>query len=286
MSRIKGSIPWNKGLTKELDSRVAQYVRNSGRTRKGRRGWSHGLTKEIDPRVTKISKGKMGHMVTQETRDKISASKKGVNLNLSVDDLAKRSLRIMGDENPMRRLSEESRLRFKLRSSLSHKGQYRPLRLRMMSSLLLKGKKRPKWVADKLRDTYNKPEMKERCRQIFLARWRDPIFAKKITEAQNRKPNKAELLLLALLDEYFSSEWQYVGDGKLIISGKCPDYMNINGKKQLIELYGNWWHRYDNPEDRINYFKQFGYSTLVIWENELKNKPRLLDKITEFNRIN
>lgn len=44
----KGHIPWNKGLTKETDSRVL----NSG-FQKGYKHWSKGLTKETDERVKK-----------------------------------------------------------------------------------------------------------------------------------------------------------------------------------------------------------------------------------------
>lgn len=64
----KGRIPWNKGLTKETDSRVAENVtaivqmaKNKTRTpwNKGKTGlqsaWNKGLTKDTDARLAEIS---------------------------------------------------------------------------------------------------------------------------------------------------------------------------------------------------------------------------------------
>ena len=59
--------------------------------------------------------------------------------------------------------------------------------------------------------------------------------------------------------------------------------MNINGRKSLIELYGDYWHKNDNPQDRIDHFKQFGFDTLVIWEKELKDQEMLVNKLQNFH---
>ena len=40
---------------------------------------------------------------------------------------------------------------------------------------------------------------------------------------------------------------------------------------------------YGCGKERINYFKKFGYSVLIIWENELKNIEQLKNKIKKFN---
>lgn len=93
------------------------------------------------------------------------------------------------------------------------------------------------------------------------------------------KSVKLETYFLSLLDSYFPNEWKYVGDGQVIIDGKCPDFINVNGKKEIIETYGNYWHRNDNPQDRIDKFAKFGYKTLVIWENELQDTASAVSKI-------
>lgn len=62
---LKGRIPWNKGLTKETDERIKKTSeKNTSR-------------KVIITWGDKISKAKMGHVVTEKTRKKISNSKKG-----------------------------------------------------------------------------------------------------------------------------------------------------------------------------------------------------------------
>ncbi len=77
--------------------------------------------------------------------------------------------------------------------------------------------------------------------------------------------------------------YKYVGNGEVIIGFKNPDFINVNGEKKVIELYGDYWHRNDNPQDRIDHFKKYGFDCLVIWERELKNKDSLLIKLKEFN---
>ena len=37
-----------------------------------------------------------------------------------------------------------------------------------------------------------------------------------------------------------------------------------------------------DPKDRINYFKNYGYDTLIIWESELKNVDNLKNKLGVF----
>ena len=58
--------------------------------------------------------------------------------------------------------------------------------------------------------------------------------------------------------------------------------MNVNGKKLLIELYGDYWHKGQDPQDRINLFKRYGWDTLVIWEHELKNINKVEFRIHRF----
>lgn len=97
------------------------------------------------------------------------------------------------------------------------------------------------------------------------------------------KPNKPEKFLLRLLNDLHPGEWKYTGDFSMTINGKCPDFVNCNGQKKIIELFGHYWHRGQNPQERIDVFKPFGYETLVIWEHELKNIENLIEKINAFH---
>ena len=96
------------------------------------------------------------------------------------------------------------------------------------------------------------------------------------------RPNKKEEELQNLLNTAFPDEWKYIGNGKIIINGKRPDFINTNGKRAIIEFFGDYWHRNDNPQDRIDIFQEVGYSTLVIWEHELKFPNKILEKIGEW----
>jgi len=139
---------------------------------------------------------------------------------------------------------------------------------------------------------------REKGREAFNKLWEDPKFREKMIKVNQdnlknpeiRKrmlscdcPNKSEKYLRDLLDEMYPNEWMFVGDGKIKIDNKYPDFININGKKLIIELYGDYWHKNDDPLDRIKTFKPYGYNTLVIWESELKNDlDNIKNKIKEF----
>lgn len=98
------------------------------------------------------------------------------------------------------------------------------------------------------------------------------------------KPNRYEVRLGEILGELFPEQWKYVGNGEVVIGGKCPDFVNINGKKQIIELYGEYWHKGEDPKERINHFGRYGYSSLILWAKELrpKNTIHLQEKLLSF----
>lgn len=98
-------------------------------------------------------------------------------------------------------------------------------------------------------------------------------------------PNKSELKLLDILNDTYPNEWKFVGDGSFIIDGKCPDYINCNNKKLIIELFGERWHEKSEEEQRKEIFKKFGYNTLIIWFKELKNIEKLKEKLKLFNNL-
>jgi len=126
-------------------------------------------------------------------------------------------------------------------------------------------------------------EHRKKLSEKKLNQWKEDKYVKMMMMAHHLYPNKPETFLSELLNNLIPNEYKYVGDGQCIIGGKCPDFLNINGQKKLIELYGDYWHRGQNEQDRIDYFKQYGFDTLIIWERELKNMELLRDKITQYN---
>jgi len=118
--------------------------------------------------------------------------------------------------------------------------------------------------------------------EAVRAKWQDAEWRQRQVEAISRsctkKPNKPELKLQAILDKYFPDEWQYTGDGFHIIGGFAPDFTNCNGKKQLIELFGDYWHSslaspdwHQTELGKIMSYNSLGYRCLIIWEHELKD---------------
>ncbi len=108
----------------------------------------------------------------------------------------------------------------------------------------------------------------------------------------NRKPTKPEHRLWGILNSVFPNEWQYTGNGSVILNGRNPDFVNTNGKKLIIELFGTYWHGRkvtgNTPDKEVQLrreaYAQFGYNTLIIWENELTDHEKVLAKIDKFSK--
>jgi hypothetical protein len=121
------------------------------------------------------------------------------------------------------------------------------------------------------------PEVKNR----ILSRW---------FECSDRKPNETENYVTSLIQKSRPTDFIYSGDGVIWIAGKNPDWFNINGKKQVIEFLGTYWHgekltgriKEQEEEYLINHYKRYDYSCLIIWESELKNPDKIIDKIRFF----
>ena len=202
----------------------------------------------------KISMSLMGRERPEEVRKKISLTHKTrqVNLGRKISEETKLKLR---QANLGKKLSEET----KQKLQLIGKGRIVSNETKIKMSLSKKGK-----------TPWNKG--------IPMS----PAQLKKVMLANSVKPNKLEVLLGNMLDEWYPNEFKFVGDGQVVIGGKCPDFINVNGKKLIIELFGDYWHRNDNPEERIKIFEPYGFKAIVIWEKELKNIPLLYSKLQHF----
>lgn len=121
------------------------------------------------------------------------------------------------------------------------------------------------------------PTTKEKMRQ----RARELNYVERLRKGQC-KPNRIESALLKLLDEHAPGEWRYTGDGSFVIGHFMPDYVNCNGRKLIIELFGDYWHAKEDIEIKEKAYKEFGYGLLVIWEHELKDEPAVVAKVKEF----
>jgi very-short-patch-repair endonuclease len=90
--------------------------------------------------------------------------------------------------------------------------------------------------------------------------------------------NMQEKKMYSLLENICPGEFAYNGDGRIMtIGGKIPDFININGKKKIIEFNGDYWHRNDIIGEKEKYYKKYGWETLTIWQSELTNSPKAVE---------
>ncbi len=89
------------------------------------------------------------------------------------------------------------------------------------------------------------------------------------------KPTKPEVALGLLLG---SLGYTYTGNGERVVANKCPDFIHKSEPK-VVEMFGDYWHKGENPQDRINLFAQHGYRTAIIWEHELSDPDAILEKV-------
>ena len=109
---------------------------------------------------------------------------------------------------------------------------------------------------------------------------------RKILQSCKKSPNKQEQKLNKILQQLFLRAYKFVGDGKVIIGGFCPDFINVNGQKKIIELFGDYWHTLSGAKEkdkrRLKTYKKYGYETLIVWGSELKNMVELRKKLLKF----
>lgn len=114
--------------------------------------------------------------------------------------------------------------------------------------------------------------------------------ALKARMANNFSPNKPEKIIINLLNENNMS-FEYVGGGKIWFRGNTqyfnPDFINRK-EKLIIEFFGFYWHKgtYEKDKERLETYSKKGYKTLIIWDNELKNFDKIIEKIKVFKNGN
>lgn len=80
--------------------------------------------------------------------------------------------------------------------------------------------------------------------------------------------------------------FQYVGNGQLWIGKRGgrklnPDFCELNGKKVVIEIFGDYWHspllnknikKYMTLDYRKAHYRKYGWKSGFVWESDLKQK--------------
>lgn len=209
-----------------------------------------------------------GKSPSEETRRKMSESRKGK--RLSIETRKKISL-VHKNRSP------ETRKKL----SDANKGKKIPEETKKKMSAAKKGK--PPW--NKGKTGIYSSETCNKFSEINKRRWKDPTFIKKIMIGWNAKPNRVEKMVDQILQEIYPNEWKYNGDFScgITIGGLIPDFVNVNGKKIVLEIFGDVWHDTENTFlNKIDWkrtefgrkaiYSQYGYECIILWEHDLKNK--------------
>jgi len=101
-----------------------------------------------------------------------------------------------------------------------------------------------------------------------------------IRKAAGDAPNK--------LEQYISDNFPqltYTGDGSFWIQignrRKCPDFILADSNK-LLEIWGNYWHDGQNPDDVIQQYREAGYECIVVWESDIRKNWQTTRQAIEY----
>lgn len=215
-----------------------------GHNRRGIPSWLKGLTKESDIRVAKLAAKAKGR----------KSWAKG--LTKETDERLKRA-----SEKPRKVYEHTSR--FYTKEAIKRRSEAHS------------GSGHSRGMLGKLHTDETKCRMSKTHKQL----WNDPSYTKRM--CHRRIPSKPEIVFCELCMKS-DLPFQFVGDGKLWIGGKNPDFVGTIDDRKLIEIWGDFYHRGQNPDERIQFFIDRGYSCLVIWASELKDSDTLVTKVRKF----
>jgi len=201
-----------------------------------------------------------GYKLSEERKRKLSEERKGIKKPPHVG-------KAVAEANRRRVITQETREKLSKASTGREVSEH----VRKKTSLRMKGVKRTLAEKEKISATLKKQskELSERGKKLWQDTEKVKVMVKKMRWARQQRPNNLEASVMEMLNKHFPDEWQYSGNGGLVLGRCCPDFVRNHGHNQVIEIYGDYWHRGENPQDRVDLFDTYGYKTLVIWEKEV-----------------
>lgn len=250
--------------------------------------WNKGkkLPSLTDEHKLKISKANKGRPLKEETKKKLSIINKGK--RLSPDTMFKKGHPLYRSftEEDRRKCAEANRRFYLSKDELNHLYHDRKL-----STLVIAKKSNvTEGTVSNWLKRYNLP-IRTASEATALC-WKRHSYADAQMKSRNIKPNKPERALTRLIDLQ-NLPFRYVGNGSLRIGGLNPDFVSTDDSKRVIELFGEVYH---DPSKaffnirwkqqywgRMIHYSQLGYDCLIIWDYELRDEERVLEKLKEFS---
>lgn len=112
--------------------------------------------------------------------------------------------------------------------------------------------------------------------------WKNPEYAKKVMHRREMSKPENEFNKMIVENCFPYIYTGNVSNKTVVIGGKIPDFTHETEKK-VIEIWGNFFHKGQNPQDRIDYFGKYGYDCLIIWASELHNRLDVFHKVRKFS---
>ena len=238
-----------------------------------------------DPAVhEKISKALMGHEVLDSTKQKIGSGQREAYERDS-------TLRERHAEGVRKAHKDDPGLSDRMSDSIIE--ALADPTIREHISQMLMGHEVSEETRQKLADArlYYIPTA-ETCQQTsetMKKNWKDPDFAARMIMSWNRHPNDSELELGSILETHFPGVFKFVGNSKEgNIDGKVADFIDLLGKKIVIEMFGMHWHdpvykpERSTEDELVAHYALFGFKCLVFWENVVKyDKALVVQRVSE-----
>ncbi|KKL97060.1 hypothetical protein LCGC14_1838220, partial [marine sediment metagenome] len=109
-------------------------------------------------------------------------------------------------------------------------------------------------------------------------------LTRRVVEGNRRRPTEPERFLGSFLEQFYPGEWAYNGDGSqgLVIGGKVPDYINVNGEKEVVEVFGSYYHDPEffpnrlTEEELVKHYAKCGFKCYIFWDWECYDSEKLL----------
>jgi len=128
------------------------------------------------------------------------------------------------------------------------------------------------------------PGSKEKRRETSLRNWgvEEPMQHPDVKRKARMQRAKGQMNMIeSNLFSLAPDKIKYVGDSSfwLLIGDRLinPDFLvePFEETKKVIEVFGEYWHYKDNPQDRIDLFRSVGIDCVVFWGKELYPKSIL-----------
>lgn len=116
-------------------------------------------------------------------------------------------------------------------------------------------------------------------------------FVKHFSVGRTVSPNKAEQQFQSLCEKH-KLPFKFTGNHSFWIGNINPDFIEVNGHKIAVDIFGDYWHTplflgqaikpYGTESGRKTIAKEYGWSLVIIWQSEFTlpdAEQRILEKL-------